>query len=110
MKVTNQPASSSQIIENKPAERSPGAATRKNTTTGIQSNGSLPGATVEISENARWMRQASDLAKAGPDVRADKVASIKKAVQSGTYKVDAQQIADKLVDEHLGTDFGKNNL
>jgi len=65
---------------------------------------------VEISDAAILMRQASELAKSAPDVRADKVAALKAQVQNGTYRIDAKAIADKLVDEHLGADFGKNNL
>jgi flagellar biosynthesis anti-sigma factor FlgM len=34
-------------------------------------------------------------------VRADRVAELKKAIQSGTYKVDARKIADKMVDSSL---------
>lgn len=68
------------------------------------------GAQVEISDAARLMKQASDIARNAPDVRADKVADLKKRISEGTYQVDSASIADRLVEEHLLTDFGKNSL
>ncbi len=68
------------------------------------------GPEVKISDEARLYKQASDIAHATPDIRAEKVAALKKAVQSGTYKVDTEKVADRLVDEHLNTDLGQNNL
>lgn len=68
------------------------------------------GASVEISDNARLMQKAMQAAKNAPESRADKVQQLKKAILNGSYKVDSQKVADKLVDEHLGTDFGKNSL
>ena len=58
---------------------------------------------VSISSRAKETAEATRIAKAAPDVNEEKVAKLKAAVQSGAYKVDAQKIADKLVDEHLGT-------
>lgn len=68
------------------------------------------GADVEISDNAKLMRQASDIAKAASEIRKDKIAALKKSIQDGSYHVDSREIADRLVDEHLNADFGKNNL
>ena len=39
------------------------------------------------------------------DVNEEKVARLKAAIQNGSYKVDAEKIADKMVDEHIGTIF-----
>ncbi len=68
------------------------------------------GANVEISDNAKLMRQASDIAKAATEIRKDKIAALKKNIQDGTYHVEANEIADRLVEEHLNANFGKNNL
>ena len=73
---------------------------------GVESHG----ADVEISDNAKLMRQASDIAKAASEIRKDKISALKKSIQEGSYQVDAKEIADRLVDEHLSADFGKNNL
>lgn len=37
--------------------------------------------------------------RALPDVRVDKVAAIRQAIESGTYVVDARKIAAKMIDE-----------
>ena len=71
---------------------------------------SRSGADVEISDNAKLMRQASDIAKSTTEVRQDKIAQLKKSIKDGSYHVDAKEIADRLVDEHLNADFGKNSL
>lgn len=81
---------------------------------GLQDTSSVPsgrsGASIDISDAARLMKQASDIAHSVPDIRADKVAELKKRIADGNYNVDAGQIADKLVDEHLLSDFGKNSV
>jgi negative regulator of flagellin synthesis FlgM len=65
---------------------------------------------VEISEHAQLMKQASEIAKSTPDIRRDKVEMLKKSITDGTYQIESSKIADRLVDEHLRTDFGKNLL
>jgi anti-sigma28 factor (negative regulator of flagellin synthesis) len=35
---------------------------------------------------------------------------LKKSIKDGTYQVESSKIADRLVDEHMRTDFGKNLL
>ncbi len=68
------------------------------------------GASIDISDAARLMKQASDIAHSVPDIRADKVAELKKRISEGNYQVESSKIADKLVDEHLLNDFGKNSV
>lgn len=67
-------------------------------------------ANVEISDNARLMRKATEVVQGAPDIRQEKVAALKKAIQEGTYRVDADKVAEKVIEEHLGADFGKNRL
>ncbi len=52
---------------------------------------------VELSESSRDMRGARAAAAAAPDVRADRVAALKAQVQNGTYTVDNQALAGKLL-------------
>ena len=60
---------------------------------------------VEISErakvNVRDTAKAKELAKAAPDVDEAKVAKLKAAIKNGSYKVDEDAIADRMVDDHL---------
>ncbi|HVJ66042.1 MAG TPA: flagellar biosynthesis anti-sigma factor FlgM [Bdellovibrionota bacterium] len=72
-----------------------------NATSSTKQAVSSSGDRVEISSDATVMAQGLDQIKNTPDVRADRVAELKKAIQSGTYKVDARKIADKMVDSSL---------
>ncbi len=67
-------------------------------------------AEVDISDRAVDMARARSIVESMSDVRPDRIAMLKKQIADGTYWVDAEKIADRIVDEHLATDFGKNNL
>lgn len=58
-------------------------------------------AKVEVSGRARDVQKAKDIAMGGPSVDEAKVARLQKLIDEGKYKIDAQSIADKLVDEHM---------
>lgn len=64
-----------------------------------------PSEKVSISNRARDVAKAKELASSAPDVNDAKVAELKAAIQNGTYKVDSKKVADKMVDEHLQTMF-----
>ncbi len=51
------------------------------------------------SGHALEVRELVDAVRALPDVRHDKVAALKKAIESGTYVVDAAKVAQKMIDE-----------
>ncbi|MGZ3689357.1 MAG: flagellar biosynthesis anti-sigma factor FlgM [Bdellovibrionota bacterium] len=55
----------------------------------------------EISAKAHEFAAAKAAASAAPDVREDRVADLKRRIASGNYNVDADAIADRMVDEHL---------
>lgn len=83
----------------------------------LQKKGSLDpsgnhegGAAVEISDNARLVTKAMAAVRSTPDLSANKVADLKKRIQEGNYKVDAEKVAEKILEEHLNYDFGKNRL
>jgi negative regulator of flagellin synthesis FlgM len=108
MKVTEHLSPQPQTVE----KTKNNAASQKPTPTQI-SSGNVEhsgNANVEISDTAKLMKHAADLVRQTPDMRADKVAALKEKIQKGNYPIDAAAIADKLVDEHLGANFGKNNL
>lgn len=69
-----------------------------------------PSQEVQISEKAKLMREANNIAQQTNAYNADKVKALKKQIQDGMYKIENSLLADKLVDEHLDSDFGKNNL
>lgn len=112
MKINHNTPNASTLIEKAKAESAQELLGGKTKTGNSGASEASPrsGATVEISDNARLMQKAMDVAKSAPDSRADKINQIKKSIRDGSYKVDSAKVADKLVDEHLGTDFGKNTL
>lgn len=55
---------------------------------------------VQVSDRAQMMAKAKAIAK-NDDVDEAKVARLQKMIDDGKYKVDAEKIADKMVDEHL---------
>ena len=63
--------------------------------------------TVVISDAAKRIQEAKTQLDNIPDVRAEKVAKLKEQVENGTYKVDAEKTADKLIKEHLINDLLK---
>jgi len=56
---------------------------------------------VELSPKAQEAKRIKDLAMAAPDVDEAKVAKFRDMIEKGTYKIDAEAIADRMVDEHL---------
>lgn len=67
----------------------------------VEKSNSTPTSQVNLSDRAQEMKKIKDLAMAAPDVDEAKVAHFQKLIDSGKYQVDAKEIADKMVDEHL---------
>lgn len=111
MKVT-QDSSSHAAINQKTVESTKRAqeSSSKETARLGEGQASRGPAEVEISDNARLMRTANEIAKGAPDIRQEKVAALKKAIQEGSYKVDSEKLAEKILDNHLNADFGKNRI
>lgn len=61
------------------------------------------GAKAEISFKVKELAKAKDVAASAPDIREQKIAELKRKIEAGKYKVDAEAVADKMVDEHLRT-------
>lgn len=68
--------------------------------------GSAQATRVDLSDRAQEAKQIKELAmKSSPDVDMDKVEKFRRLIDSGQYKVDAQAVADRMVDEHLESNF-----
>ncbi|NDD91776.1 flagellar biosynthesis anti-sigma factor FlgM [bacterium] len=70
------------------------------------SNADISSAKTEISGKAREFAKAKEVAGQAPDVREDRIAELKAKIAAGNYKVNAQAIADRMVDEHLSSGIG----
>lgn len=57
-------------------------------------------ARVELSSRAQDMARAKELATPSDDIDEAKIARLQKLIDAGEYKIDAEAIADRLVDEH----------
>ncbi len=60
--------------------------------------GAGPAATVSLSSRSRELHSAMAAATAAPDVRADKVAEVRRRLENGTYVVDPTRIARGILD------------
>ena len=57
--------------------------------------------TVEISNAAKTFQVARVAVSSVSDIRAEKVARLKAAIEEGTYSVSGKDIADKLVERYF---------
>jgi len=56
---------------------------------------------VEFSTQSREMQKIYDVLQTTPDVRAEKVSALKKAIAEGEYHVDNEDLADKMIKESI---------
>jgi negative regulator of flagellin synthesis FlgM len=59
---------------------------------------------VSLSPQARELLNAQRALAAIPDVRAEKVEEIKTRIADGSYRIDSEQIAGKMIRESLPDD------
>jgi negative regulator of flagellin synthesis FlgM len=55
------------------------------------------GDSVTLTDSARQLQKLADAVAAAPVADASRVAAVKKAVAQGTYEVNAERVADKLL-------------
>ncbi len=60
--------------------------------------------TVVLSDTAKTVQEAQTQLESIPDVREEKVAELREQIESGTYEIDAEKIADKMLKEALLND------
>ena len=61
--------------------------------------------TVALSNAAKDIQEAQKQLEAIPDVREDKVAQLKEQIENGTYEIDEEKIADKMLKDVLFNDL-----
>jgi flagellar biosynthesis anti-sigma factor FlgM len=57
----------------------------------------------DISAKGKDFSAARGAALSASDTREDKIAELKRRISEGKYQVDADKVADRLVNEHLAT-------
>ena len=70
-------------------------------------NAAVKGDTVVISDAAKRVQEARRQLDDIPDVREDKVSQLRSQIQNGTYEINADKIADKMIKEGLLNDVLK---
>lgn len=61
--------------------------------------------TVEISATGKRIVEAKKQLEAIPDVQQDKVDRLKSQIENGTYEINAEKIADRMLRESLFNDM-----
>lgn len=64
-------------------------------------NNLVPEEKVNLSTTAKDVQSLKNAVSSLPDVREDKVQSLREQIEKGTYKVDAGNVAEKMVGESL---------
>lgn len=54
---------------------------------------------VNVSGKSKGVAELLGLVSAQPEVRTEKVAELKQSIHDGTYSVDAEKLAGKIIDE-----------
>ncbi len=54
---------------------------------------------VHLSGRAKEIEELKQVIQQMPEIRTDKVESLRKSIQEGTYKVDSFQVAGKILEE-----------
>lgn len=67
----------------------------------LETSGLGDSSRVELSPKAQEAKRIKEIAMNTPDVDEAKVAKFRALIDEGKYKVDAKDIADKMVDAHL---------
>lgn len=80
------------------APRTEQRGTERAATPAAGSSAAGPAATVSLSSRSRELHGALAAANAAPDVRADKVADVRRRLENGTYVIDPTRIARGILD------------
>ena len=57
--------------------------------------------TVVLSDTAKAVQEAKTQLDSISDVREDKVAELKEQIENGTYKVDSEKLAEKMITDSI---------
>lgn len=56
---------------------------------------------IALSSRAKEAAMAAELARTAPDIRSQRLADLKNAIDSGQYKVHSEELAEKIIKEAL---------
>jgi negative regulator of flagellin synthesis FlgM len=95
-------------VDAKPVRVAPGtSAPRRDPAADKPASNAGPGTDVQLTGAARSLAAAELSLTALPAVDEARVAAVKRRLDSGEYRIDAQRVADKLL--HLESDLARRN-
>ena len=97
MKVNNK---APQLVQDSAIANLKGNGAKKTKTDAAKAAEIMDATKINMSPKARQANKAKEIAS-HHNVDEAKIARLQAAIDSGSYKVDAEKVADKLVDEHL---------
>ncbi len=108
-KIGSERVQQERVSEQNATQKSQAGANNQTEAAGSGATKSDKSSGVNWSADAQMMTEGLAAAKTAPDVRADRVAQIKDAIRSGSYKMDAKKIADRMINESLADDLATRN-
>ena len=102
MKIThNKVGQNLNISDNKKTEKAENQGDAKASALSLFESQGKDASKVDVSPRAQEAKKIKEMALAAPDVDQAKVEKFRKLIEDGKYKVDANAIADKMVDDEL---------
>ncbi len=102
MKVSNSSGQAAATLKEVASTKTEKSDSKKTSDKKSASSAEIGGsAKLNLSDRAQDIKKAKEVAMATPDVDEAKVAHFQKLIDEGKYKVDAESVADRMVDEHL---------
>lgn len=69
----------------------------KNSNLAVKNTAVSSGESVQLSQDARQLHTISETLASTPSVNSEKVAQLKQAIADGSYQIDSQRVASKLL-------------
>ena len=66
-----------------------------------EKQGASPAESVKLSHTAKEIQKIREIVEATPEIRTDKVGQLKREIETGTYSVNAEKVAEKMLRESL---------
>lgn len=95
------PVQGSEVSGAKKTDKAEKSQKAKSTNASAEAAASSGAVKADISARGKEFARAKEVAGAAPDVREEKIAELKRRIAAGKYGVDADAVADKLVDDHI---------
>jgi len=104
MEIPGKPPISSPQVHNRIKDALPDVLSSNHSGSRVEND------TVDLSANANKIREMVHTANNLPDVRAEKVAALKRRIEAGTYRIMNQEVASHLIGETMENNAILNHI